>query len=290
MTTRLFTTTRLVFLLLLLLLALPAFAYQVALRDGRIVKFEKYWVTEKTLLFTDERGKEIAIPLAEIDLDRTRQLNKQEGTPLNLPSLAESSQEEAVLSSQPSLAEIALRLRLQRDLRAFCSKKHEDDLCKDMTPEEMTARILKESTPTQIHKLLKDLESFTGDDHSWVGTAGGISTGSSQDGPPLEAPTDPSQLEILNLSCEALAKTVLRAVSPQLDVPFPERGGWERDLCRVRNEWHDQYLRYEGHKGTSTEIDEREKAADWWKLLKGTALVGPAKARLYLEKQGSRQK
>ena len=80
---------------------------------------------------------------------------------------------------------------------------------------------------------------------------------------------------------------MLQTAAPELDIPFPERGEWERDLCRVRNEWHDQYLRYEAHKGTSTEIDEREKAADWWIILKGTAWVGPAKARMLLDKQGS---
>lgn len=112
---------------------------------------------------------------------------------------------------------------------------------------------------------------------------------SSAGGGPASMPTDPSQLEILHLSCGALAKSVLRSAAPELDVPFPERGEWERDLCRVRNEWHQQYLRYEGHKGTRTEIEERESAADWWQVLQGTSLVGPAKARLYLEKQGARR-
>jgi hypothetical protein len=202
---------------------------------------------------------------------------------------------EVAQTTKPSLAEVALQLRLQRDLRAFCSKKTDSDLCKEMTPEQMSKRILKESTPAQVYKLLKDLESFTVDDHSWVAKAGGISQGVEASNAQSQVNTpgvsnDSSQLEILNLTCEALGKAMLQSVSPELDVPFPERGDWERDLCRVRNEWHDQYLRYEGHKGTSTEIDEREKAADWWKLLKSTALVGPAKARLYLEKQGSHQK
>jgi hypothetical protein len=159
-----------------------------------------------------------------------------------------------------------------------------------MTPEEMAKRIIKNKklTAAQIRQLLKGLEIFTGDDHSWVGRAGGVSTvtGPGQNGS-TSMPTGPSQFEILNLGCEALGKAMLRAVAPELDVPFPERGDWERDLCRVRNEWHDQYLRYEAHKGTSTEIEERQKAADWWKILQGTAWVGPAKARSYIQKQGS---
>src|SRR5260370_23690686 len=35
---------------------------------------------------------------------------------------------------------------------------------------------------------------------------------------------DDSQAEILGLSCEALGRTVLRAVDPKLDVDFPGRG------------------------------------------------------------------
>jgi hypothetical protein len=278
-------------LAILIFVAFPMFAYEVALKDGRIMKFGKYRVTERTLLYTDENGKEIAISLTEVDLDRTRQLNEQEAVPLNLPGLVLPSRT-ASQNAERSLAEIALQLRLQRDLRDFCNKKHGSELCKEMTPEEMAKRVVKESAPAQIDKLLSDLESFTGDDHSWAGRAGGVTTGSgaanvlNQNGSP-GMPTDPSQLEILNLSCEALAKAMLQAVAPELDVPFPERGEWERDLCRVRNEWHDQYLRYEAHKGTSTEIDERKKAADWWNLLEGTAWVGPAKARLYVDKQNS---
>ena len=166
-------------LLILFVLALPAFAYRVALKDGRVVKFRKYRVTENTLLFIDEDGKEIAIPLSDVDLDRTRQLNEKEDVPLNLPGLVPSSQGAAQLA-EPSLAEIALQVRLQRDIRAFCVKKSDSKLCKEMSPEQMAKQIVRESTPAQISKLLKDLESSIDDDHSWVDKAGGISTGSTK--------------------------------------------------------------------------------------------------------------
>ncbi len=194
-----------------------------------------------------------------------------------IPLLVSIALTASASAQQQSLGEVALQLRLQRDLRAFCSKKLDSKLCKKMSPEEMAKSIIKDSTPKEINKLMADIEKFTGDDHSWA-------SGISQIGSPA-MPTDPSQLEILNLSCEALGKAALQTAAPELDIPFPGRGEWERDLCRVRNEWHDQYLRYEAHKGTPTEIDEREKAADLWQILQGTALVGPAKARLYLDKR-----
>lgn len=146
----------------------------------------------------------------------------------------------------------------------------------DTTNQPALGDVARKNRPRDAQTTAKRV--WTSDDFSSAGAGGSVSM-----------PTDPNQLEILHLSCDALARSVLRSVAPELDVSFPERGEWERDLCRVRNEWHDQYLRYESHKGTSTEIDEREKAADWWQILHGISSVGPAKARLYLEKQGARR-
>lgn len=105
-------------------------------------------------------------------------------------------------------------------------------------------------------------------------------------GTPVPMPITPdSQLEILSLSCEHLGRAMLRSKDPKLDVRFPERPHWEEDLCRAREDWHVQYLRYEGHKGTATEVEEREKAADRWSYFQSTAGFGVAFARLYLEKK-----
>jgi hypothetical protein len=105
-------------------------------------------------------------------------------------------------------------------------------------------------------------------------------------GTPVPMPITPdSQLDLLSLSCEHLGSSVLRSKDPKLDVHFPERLHWEEDLCRAREDWHRQYLRYEGHKGTATEVEEREKAADQWSYFQSTANSGVAFARLYLEKK-----
>jgi hypothetical protein len=107
-----------------------------------------------------------------------------------------------------------------------------------------------------------------------------------QHGTSVPMPITPdSQLDLLSLSCEHFGSSVLRSKDPKLDVRFPERPHWEEDLCRAREDWHVQYLRYEGHKGTATEVEEREKAADRWSYFQSTAEVGVAFARLYLEKK-----
>lgn len=92
--------------LLLALLATPLFAYRLVMKDGRIMRFEKYRVTEKTLYYTGEDGKDVAVLLTDIDMDQTQRLNAQESVPLNLPGMASPSQHTSD-NAEPSLAEIA---------------------------------------------------------------------------------------------------------------------------------------------------------------------------------------
>jgi hypothetical protein len=47
-------------------------AHQVALKDGRVIQFEKYRVADGALVYTGSDGKEAKIALADIDLGRTR--------------------------------------------------------------------------------------------------------------------------------------------------------------------------------------------------------------------------
>jgi hypothetical protein len=74
-------------LILITLSAVPLHAHRLALKNGQTIQFEKYQVTETKLFYTDGDGKEIAIPLADVDLDRTQRLNAQEPVPLDLPGL-----------------------------------------------------------------------------------------------------------------------------------------------------------------------------------------------------------
>jgi hypothetical protein len=90
-------------LMLIALVAVPLRAYRLALKDGKTVQFEKYRTTETMLFYTGMDGKEIGIPLTDVDLDRTQQLNAQEAVPLDLPGLG------ATKTTSPLMGEIARR-------------------------------------------------------------------------------------------------------------------------------------------------------------------------------------
>jgi hypothetical protein len=84
----------------------PVFAYEIALKDGRVIKFEIYRVTEGSLLYINENGRQITVPLSDLDLDRTQQLNSQEAVPLVLPGAAPPSRR-SPQTAAPSLADTA---------------------------------------------------------------------------------------------------------------------------------------------------------------------------------------
>jgi hypothetical protein len=83
-------------------------AHQVALKDGRIVQFEKYRVADGSLVYTGSDGKEAKVALADIDLTRTRQLSAADVPPLDLPGLANPG---ATPSPDQSLGAIARKVR-----------------------------------------------------------------------------------------------------------------------------------------------------------------------------------
>jgi hypothetical protein len=88
-------------LALVALMAVPLRAYQLALKNGQTIQFEKYHATETTVFYTGVDGKEIAIQLTDVDIHRTQELNSREAVPLDLPGLGVTN------GSQPSLAEMA---------------------------------------------------------------------------------------------------------------------------------------------------------------------------------------
>ena len=205
------------------------------------------------------------------------------------------NQDQAQTTAQPkqeeSLADTAYRLRLENDLKEFCAKKPNATVCKN-TPEEMAQKIIKNRSPEQIAELMQHMEKVTGNDHSWVDRAGGISTGSSSPGSPSEnnfsdMPTDADQAEMMGLSCDAFAKETLLSADPEFDVPFLERNDWERRLCQARTDWHNQYLRWQGHKGMASEVHERKVLRDRWKDLQDVASMGAEKAQHYVDKHPS---
>jgi|HubBroStandDraft_2_1064218.scaffolds.fasta_scaffold36288_2 hypothetical protein len=99
---------------ILLLGASPVSAYEVALRDGRIIQFQKYRVAQDKLYYIAADEREQSVPLITIDVERTRELNAKEVVPLELPGLAAQASSETTDSQASSLGEIAPQLRVKR--------------------------------------------------------------------------------------------------------------------------------------------------------------------------------
>src|SRR5208282_6585737 len=70
--------------LALICLAPVLYAYDVALRDGRVIHFQTYRVVNKELLYTPENGVEQSVLLSDINFERTRELNEKANPPLDL--------------------------------------------------------------------------------------------------------------------------------------------------------------------------------------------------------------
>ena len=178
---------------ILLLWALPVSAYTVALKDGQVIQFRKYRATETALLYVDDQGKEISIPLASVDLERTSELNTKENPPLNLPGLIATSPGRD-LDSQPSLGEIARNFR-KKDATAPSTRVFSND---DVASSPFTGAAeplpLQNSNPDTWQDRLDAYKATVG---------------------PLE-----------NMDATRLA----RAVLGDLDVDFPGRREWEEEL------------------------------------------------------------
>jgi hypothetical protein len=147
-------------LILVAFMAVPLRAYRLALKDGKTVQFEKYRATETVLFYTGGDGKEIAIPLTDVDLDRTQQLNVQEPVPLDLPGLVPAG---GTNGTEPSLGELA---RQQRKNKSGAGAKRvltDDDVAHSSPalPTAQTAPTENTQIPTESVQRITDItDSF----------------------------------------------------------------------------------------------------------------------------------
>ncbi len=215
-------------------------------------------------------------------------------------SFAQQSSDNPVAAQAPAQPHARRTAAFQSTLSAvkeFCGKNTDNASCKsDSTEYDAASKLVEKSpelqayiekgvlpdkpvkfgslpAPYKSNALAHQPPTSVGTPSSVTGIAGG------------QPSIDDSQAEILGLSCEALGRTVLRAVDPKLDVDFPGRGDWENDLCRDRELWKRQYDRYVAHKGTVTEAHERDLASDAWLLLQTRSWEGPALARRFINRE-----
>jgi hypothetical protein len=180
------------FLAIGLLAASSACAYTVALTDGRLIQFQKYRTTETALLYVDDQGREIAVPLSSIDLDRTRQLNSGESPALDLPGMKSKGLSKTA-EPQPSLGEIARGLH----------KKGATD---------PNQRVFTNDDVASAPSTTADALSITNSNpDTWRDHLGAV-----------KATVD----SLENTDANSLARKVLG----NLDIDFPGRRAWEEEL------------------------------------------------------------
>lgn len=95
-------------------------AYDVALRNGSVVHFEKYRVVNKELLYISPAGDERSVLLSDINFARTRELNEKADPPLDLAGWIEqmnAPKKPPVPPPPPTpLGDIARELRLKGEV------------------------------------------------------------------------------------------------------------------------------------------------------------------------------
>jgi len=181
---------------LLMMVGAPLYAYRVALKSGEVIEFRQYRATETALLYVDDQGREVSVPLSSIDMDRTRKLNSGESPTLDLPGMP--AQDPSTKSEpQPSLGEVARRVT--------------------------------KSAPNGPVKHV-----FTDDDvvHSGITADDALSAGNSDPDSwqdrlrSMKATVD----SLENTDANSLARKVLG----HLDIDFPGRRAWEEELFSRR--------------------------------------------------------
>lgn len=102
-----------------ILLAPLLCAYQVALRNGSVIHFEKYRVVNNELLYVSQSGEERSVLLTDINFARTEELNAKENPPLDVQALIDqmnaARKDASAPKPAPPLGDVARQLGLKGD-------------------------------------------------------------------------------------------------------------------------------------------------------------------------------
>jgi hypothetical protein len=93
-------------------------AYDVALRNGRVIHFQTYRVANEELLYMSENGVEQSVLLSDINFERTRELNEKANPPLDLAGWVAqmNARRETAQPPPPSLGNVARQLGLNGEV------------------------------------------------------------------------------------------------------------------------------------------------------------------------------
>jgi hypothetical protein len=141
-------------LLLLVAFASTVAAHQVVLKNGSVIQFEKYRVENGHLIYSNADGKDVSISLADVDLERTKQLSVNENPPLQLPGL--SSQTAASSNAVPSLADIARQVR-SKDATPTSQRVFTND---DVSHSSSAASTPTNANPADLQSRIRSVQSL----------------------------------------------------------------------------------------------------------------------------------
>jgi len=250
--------------LTVLLLCCPAFAYELAMKNGSVVEFQKYRVENGKVIYTDAAGKEVSVALADVDMDRTKTLNAKEKTPLDLSGSAAQAAESATASSanEPqSLGDAARALRQQGKAHPTSQKRtYSDD---DMS-----------------HGSGGGLPSLEAEAKPAPAAAGASTTTTSKTSAPKPRVSEQEISEYYDMGREETARAMLAYAKLPPDTQFPERTEWESKLFEAKKEMVQEYFH---SKARPEDVDAYNAFVEKWNAFAEVANYGIGKAREYLK-------
>jgi hypothetical protein len=145
------------FLFLVGVCVFPVAGQKVATKDGKIIQFRSYRVTEKRLLYIDENGKESAVSISDIDLTRTHELNVNEESPPILPGMTGPAKS---ADAEPSLGEMARRTRASQKLNATKHVYTDDDVAHAARADEAATSPAPQDFGSRVGKAQKAIDQW----------------------------------------------------------------------------------------------------------------------------------
>lgn len=139
------------------------FAYDVVLKNGLVIHFQKYRVAEDKLFYTIDSGKETSVPLSEINIRATDQLNRTEEPPLNLPGFREDSTTPAANQVGAPLGDIVKHAQ-PRNRNVETRRVYTNDDFRSSSPPAMRNEASKSDTTLSHEKIgqgLQEVATYT---------------------------------------------------------------------------------------------------------------------------------
>ncbi len=245
------------------------FAYQLAMKNGSVVQFQRYRVENGSVICTDEAGKEVSVALADVDMERTKTLNAQETPPLDLspaPAAGTKPAENAAAgqptsaAAEPSLGDSARNLRQQGKAHPT-SKKH------SFTDDDVQST---GSGELRVVNAPGEKKGANGDPKT---------EGASQTEEKEEEVTEQDFSEYYDLDREQTARGIMNYAKLPPDTAFPDRADWEFRLYEAKQDMVHAYMHLKQH---SEDEYAHEEFRQKWNQFARVANEGIGKARQYL--------